>query len=113
MTAAQHTITDTNAMAEQGWVSLPSSYRMPDRAPTLAEAQQYCRELTESHYESFAVDLDLFNRGGIEISRAIEARNYDVLSARPTISKPRKGVLLLHGLAGRFVLGMRLAGTMA
>jgi squalene synthase HpnC len=324
MTAAQHTVTETNALAEQGWASLPSSYRMPERAPTLAEAQQYCRELAESHYENFhvaswflpkrlrphfhsiyaycrisddlgdevaspaqalalldvwqeqldacyrgeakhpvfvalresiricdipkepfadlltafrqdqtvtryasmgdvlgycrysanpvgrlvlyacgyrdderfalsdetcsalqlanfwqdiredfargriylpqeamaaagvdemtlaneqatpafrallqdqiactramfargakligmvdrelAVDLDLFTRGGVEILRAIEARNYDVLSARPTISKSRKGLLLLHALAGRFVPGMRPAGTMA
>ena len=324
MTAAQHSVTDTNTLAEQGWASLPSSYRMPDRTPTLAEAQQYCRELAESHYENFhvaswllpkrlrphfhsiyaycrisddlgdevgsqaqalalldvwqeqldacyrgearhpvfvalretiricdipkepfadlltafrqdqtitryasmgdvlgycrysanpvgrlvlyacgyrdaerfalsdetcsalqlanfwqdigedfargriylpqdamaaagvdemtlanqqatpafrellreqiadtramfmrgakligmvdrelAVDLDLFTRGGVEILRAIEARNYDVLSARPTISKPRKALLLLHALAGRFVPGMRPAGTMA
>ncbi len=324
MTAAQHIVTDTNALAEQGWASLPSSYRTPDRVPTLAEAQQYCRELAESHYENFhvaswllpkrlrphfhsiyaycrisddlgdevgsqaqalalldvwqeqldacyrgeakhpvfvalretiricdipkepfadlltafrqdqtvtryasmgevlaycrysanpvgrlvlyacgyrdderfalsdetcsalqlanfwqdiredfergriylpqdamaaagvdemtltnqratpafrallqeqiaytramfargakligmvdrelAVDLDLFTRGGVEILRAIEARKYDVLSARPTISKPRKGLLLLHALAGRFVPGMRPAGTMA
>jgi squalene synthase HpnC len=324
MTAVQHTVTDTNTLAEQGWASLPSSYRMPDRTPTLAEAQQYCRELAESHYENFhvaswllpkrlrphfhsiyaycrisddlgdevanqaqalallnvwqeqldacyrgeakhpvfvalretiricdipkepfadlltafrqdqivtryasmgdvlgycrysanpvgrlvlyacgyrdgerfalsdetcsalqlanfwqdiredfargriylpqdamaaagvdemmlangqatpafralmreqvaytramfargakligmmdrelAVDLDLFTRGGLEILRAIEARNYDVLSARPTISKPRKALLLLHALAGRFVPGMRPAGTMA
>jgi squalene synthase HpnC len=324
MTAAQHTVTDTNALAEQGWASLPSSYRIPDRTPTLAEAEQYCRELAESHYENFhvaswflpkrlrphfhsiyaycrisddlgdevesqaqalalldvwqeqldacyrgeakhpvfvalretiricdipkepfadlliafrqdqtvtryasmgdvldycrysanpvgrlvlyacgyrdderftlsdetcsalqlanfwqdiredfargriylpqdamgaagvdermlanqqatsafralmqeqlaytramfargaklvgmvdrelAVDLDLFTRGGLEILRAIEARNYDVLSARPTISKPRKALLLLHALAGRFVPGMRPAGTMA
>jgi phytoene/squalene synthetase len=60
-----------------------------------------------------AVDLDLFTRGGVEILRAIEARQYDVLSARPTISKPRKAMLLLHALAGRFVPGMRPAGTMA
>jgi squalene synthase HpnC len=324
MTAVQHTVTDTNTLAEQGWASLPSSYRMPDRTPTLAEAQQYCRELAESHYENFhvaswllpkrlrphfhsiyaycrisddlgdevanqaqalallnvwqeqldacyrgeakhpvfvalretiricdipkepfadlltafrqdqivtrypsmgdvldycrysanpvgrlvlyacgyrdddrfalsdetcsalqlanfwqdiredfargriylpqdamaaagvdemllangqatpafralmreqvaytramfargakligmvdrelAVDLDLFTRGGLEILRAIEARNYDVLSERPTISKPRKALLLLHALAGRFVPGMRPAGTMA
>jgi squalene synthase HpnC len=55
MTAAQNTVTDTNALAEQGWASLPSSYRMSDCAPTLAEAQQYCRELAESHYENFHV----------------------------------------------------------
>src|SRR5258708_26155283 len=324
MTTAQHTIMDTNALAEQGWASLPSSYRMPDRAPTLAEAQEYCRELAESHYENFhvaswllpkrlrphfhsiyaycrisddlgdevgsqahalalldvwqeqldacyrgearhpvfvalretiricdipkepfadlltafrqdqtvtryastedvlvycrysanpvgrlvlyacgyrdqerfalsdqtcsalqlanfwqdvredfargriylpqdamtaagvdeptiadnratpafrglmrvqtahtramfargakligmvdrelAVDLDLFTRGGVEILRAIEAQQYDVLSSRPTISKPRKVMLLLHALAGRFVPGMRPAGSMA
>ena len=60
-----------------------------------------------------AVDLDLFTRGGVEILRAIEARQYDVLSSRPTISKPRKAMLLLHALAGRFVPGMRPAGSMA
>jgi squalene synthase HpnC len=324
MTAAHSTVTDTNALAEQGWASLPASYRIPERPPTLAEAQQYCRELAESHYENFhvaswllpkrlrphfhsiyaycrisddlgdevgdkaqalalldiwgeqldacyrgeakhpvfvalretiricdipkapfadlltafrqdqtvtryasmsdvlgycrnsanpvgrlvlyacgyrdderfalsdetcsalqlanfwqdvredfargriylpqdamtaagldetmianhqatpafralmrdqiaytramfargakligmvdrelAVDLDLFTRGGMEILRAIAARQYDVLSARPTISKRRKALLLVHALAGRFVPGVRPAGTMA
>jgi squalene synthase HpnC len=60
-----------------------------------------------------AVDLDLFTRGGVEILRAIEARQYDVLSGRPTISKPRKAMLLLHALVGRFVPGTRPAGSMA
>jgi phytoene/squalene synthetase len=60
-----------------------------------------------------AVDLDLFTRGGLEILRSIEARNYDVLSARPTISKTRKMMLLMHALAGRFVPGVRPAGTLA
>jgi phytoene/squalene synthetase len=59
-----------------------------------------------------AVDLDLFTRGGLEVLRAIDVRQYDVLSARPTISKPRKAMLLLHALAGRFVPGMRPAGSM-
>jgi len=48
-----------------------------------------------------ALDLDLFSRGGLEILRAVERRNYDVLSARPAISKPRKAALLLRALAGR------------
>ncbi len=48
-----------------------------------------------------AIDLDLFSRGGLEILHAIERRNYDVLSARPSISKPRKAALLLRALAGR------------
>src|SRR5579863_5834780 len=34
-----------------------------------------------------AIDLDLFSRGGLEILRAIERRDYDVLSGRPAISK--------------------------
>jgi squalene synthase HpnC len=60
-----------------------------------------------------AVDLDLFTRGGLEILRAIEAQRYDVLLARPTLSKRRKAMLLLRALAGRFVPGMRPAGSMA
>jgi squalene synthase HpnC len=60
-----------------------------------------------------AVDLDLFTRGGLEILRAIERRQYDVLSARPRISKQRKALLLLHALAGRFVPGARPAGHLA
>jgi squalene synthase HpnC len=60
-----------------------------------------------------AVDLDLFTRGGLEILRAIERRQYDVLSARPTISKQRKALLLLRALAGRFVPGTRPAGHLA
>jgi phytoene/squalene synthetase len=37
-----------------------------------------------------ALDLDLFSRGGLEILRAIERSDYDVLSARPAISKRTK-----------------------
>lgn len=48
-----------------------------------------------------ALDLDLFSRGGLEILRAVERRNFDVLSGRPAISKPRKAALLLRALAGR------------
>lgn len=43
------------AAAERGWRVLPASYAMPERAPSLAEAQAYCRELARSHYENFAV----------------------------------------------------------
>ncbi|MGH9615133.1 MAG: squalene synthase HpnC [Acidobacteriaceae bacterium] len=37
------------------WKKLPPRYRMPERAPTLPEAQAYCRELAETHYENFHV----------------------------------------------------------
>lgn len=46
---------DNAALIEQGWAALPASYRIPDVAPTLAEAQAYCRALAESHYENFHV----------------------------------------------------------
>lgn len=51
--------------------------------------------------KELAVDLDLFSRGGLEVLRAIEKQDYDVLRARPAISKARKAMLLLRALAGK------------
>ena len=48
-----------------------------------------------------ALDLDLFSRGGLEILRAIEQRQYDVLTARPVISKTRKIALLVRALSAK------------
>jgi len=50
-----------------------------------------------------AIDIELFSRGGLEILNAIERQNYDVLSRRPAISKPRK-----LWLVGRAALGKLL-----
>jgi phytoene/squalene synthetase len=50
-----------------------------------------------------ALDLDLFSRGGLEILRAIEARDFDVLSARPAISKPAKASLALRAVAAKLL----------
>jgi squalene synthase HpnC len=55
-----------------------------------------------------AVDIDLFSRGGLEILRAIERRDYDVLSGRPSVSKPAKFKLGLRALAGRAFPFLRL-----
>lgn len=52
-----------------------------------------------------ALDLDLFSRGGLEILAAIERQDYDVLRARPAISKRRKATLLLRALAARLFAG--------
>lgn len=52
-----------------------------------------------------AIDLDLFSRGGLEILRAIELQDYNVLRARPAISKSRKAALLVRALAGRLFSG--------
>ncbi len=48
-----------------------------------------------------ALDLDLFSRGGLEILRAIEQRDYDVLSARPAISKRTKLALAARALGAK------------
>jgi squalene synthase HpnC len=55
-----------------------------------------------------ALDLDLFSRGGLEILRAIERQGYDVLRARPAISKSRKMALLLRALSGKLLPFLRL-----
>ena len=39
----------------RGWAALPTSYRIPQVAPTLDEARAWCRRLAESHYENFHV----------------------------------------------------------
>jgi squalene synthase HpnC len=66
---------------------------------------------------SLAVDLDLFSRGGLEILRAIEQRDYDVLSARPAISKRTRLALAARALGGKALtflrLGPRSAGKTA
>jgi len=55
-----------------------------------------------------ALDLDLFSRGGLEILRAIERRDYDVLSARPAIAKRTKIQLALRALSGKLLPFWRL-----
>jgi squalene synthase HpnC len=55
-----------------------------------------------------AIDLDLFSRGGMEILRAIERQGYDVLSARPAISKSAKLALLLRAVSGKMLPFLRL-----
>jgi squalene synthase HpnC len=57
-----------------------------------------------------ALDLDLFSRGGLEILRAVERRDYDVLSARPAIGKPAKLALALRAAAGKLLPFLRLGG---
>src|SRR5271154_1298953 len=38
-----------------GWSRLPRGYAIPATAPTMVEAQEYCRRLARSHYENFSV----------------------------------------------------------
>jgi squalene synthase HpnC len=75
----------------------------------------YARELFEQGLpligmvnRDLALDLDLFSRGGLEILRAIEHRGYDVLSARPAISKGAKAGLALRAATAKLLPFMRL-----
>ena len=38
-----------------GWRALPPEYAIPEHAPSLEAAQQYCSRLAHSHYENFSV----------------------------------------------------------
>lgn len=38
-----------------GWSHLPAEYAIPAVAPSLAEAEEYCRRLARTHYENFSV----------------------------------------------------------
>ena len=45
----------TQSPTALGWSRLPAAYAIPATAPTLAEAQQYCAKLAQTHYENFSV----------------------------------------------------------
>ena len=53
--------------------------------------------------KELAIDLELFSRGGQEILNAIERQNFDVLTSRPVISKPRKLWLVLRAALGKLL----------
>jgi squalene synthase HpnC len=72
-----------------------------DRARSLLERG---RALIPRIPRPFAVDVDLFSRGGLAILDRIQARRFDVLSQRPTLSKWTKAKLL-----GRAMIGVGLA----
>jgi squalene synthase HpnC len=55
-----------------------------------------------------ALDLDLFSRGGLEVLRAIERRGFDVLSARPAISKATKASLALRAATAKLLPFLKL-----
>ncbi len=87
----------------------------PEFRKLLRHEVEYARSLFEQGLpligrvnRDLAVDLDLFSRGGLEILRAIERRDYDVLSARPAISKSTKLALALRALSGKALPFLRL-----
>jgi squalene synthase HpnC len=57
--------------------------------------------LVKNVNRELAIDLELFSRGGQEILNAIERQGFDVLRARPEISKFRKLLLVLRAAVGK------------
>jgi squalene synthase HpnC len=46
---------ESSSTSNSGWAALPAEYRIPERAPSLPEANAYCERLARSHYENFSV----------------------------------------------------------
>jgi squalene synthase HpnC len=66
-----------------------------DRAQTLFDAGL---PLVRTLDRRLSLDIDLFNRGGMRVLEKIRAQDYDVLAARPAISKTERVTLLLGSL---------------
>jgi squalene synthase HpnC len=45
----------TAPASSAGWSRLPAEYAIPHSAPSLEDAQEYCRRLARTHYENFSV----------------------------------------------------------
>jgi len=50
-----HSLNSTTTTRADGWAKLPVEYAIPDKAPSLEEAQAYCERLARGHYENFSV----------------------------------------------------------
>jgi squalene synthase HpnC len=95
--------------------TIASGVATPEFRALLRHEVDYARSLFEQGLpligmvnRDLAIDLDLFSRGGLEILRAVEQRDYDVLSARPSIGKGTKLQLALRAVTGKFLPFLRL-----
>jgi squalene synthase HpnC len=78
----------------------------PNFAAAMREAVDQARELfliglplSGMVGRRLAIDLDLFSRGGMRVLEKIEQQGYDVLRARPAVSKMERVRLLLASVA--------------
>ena len=68
----------------------------------MAKAREWFEEglpLVGTVNRRLALDLDLFSRGGMRVLEKIEQQGYDVLTARPAISKAERVRLLIGSMA--------------
>jgi squalene synthase HpnC len=45
----------TQSAPTTGWSRLPAAYAIPERAPSIEKAREYCAHLARTHYENFSV----------------------------------------------------------
>jgi len=95
--------------------TIAAGVAMPEFRALLRFEVEYARSLFDQGLpligrvgRDLALDLDLFSRGGLEILRAIERCDYDVLSARPAIGKGTKLALALRAVSGKLLPFQRL-----
>jgi squalene synthase HpnC len=53
--ASNHSGTGSISPVLPEWANLPPEYAIPSKAPSLVDAQEYCRRLARTHYENFSV----------------------------------------------------------
>lgn len=97
--------------------TIASGVATPEFRALLRYEVDYARSLFEKGLpligkvdRELALDLDLFSRGGLEILRAIEKQGYDVLRARPAISKGTKLALALRAVTAKLLPSLALGG---
>jgi len=100
--------------------TIAAGHPTPEFRALLKDQVSYARSLFEAGLpligmvdSELALDLDLFSRGGLEILNAIEQRDYDVLTARPAISRTTKIALALRAVSGKILPGFRLKAKAA
>ena len=80
----------------------------PGFADLLRHEIEFTRSLFEEGRQLCALvdrrvrlDIEMFNRGGMEVLRLIEQQGYDTLTRRPSVSKLRQMSILAHRLLSR------------
>lgn len=63
------------------------------------------RPLAGMLFWRLSLDIDLFSRGGLKVLDKIEQQDYNVLAARPAVSKSERVWLLLRSLASTALAG--------
>ena len=94
---ARHSVSEADLFAHRPTPGFRAA--MAEAVQTAREFFRQGRPLPAMVDRRLALDLELFTQGGLYILTKIEKLNYDVLSARPKISKSERVALLLGTVA--------------